>query len=174
MKYKIHVAIVLALIGGLLLSLAFINPYSGNTTLSELVLQLSGSRGEFPLGTSLPELVSLVMRMIPGYVFEIYFGTVLYRHFCTASIYVFSRYPKRLKWYFNELLTTGGIAFLYQSLLLVTVIFIATLRYQLQIDTAGIILLVYHLLLHMLWLYFITLCVNLLAIRLGYSSWQCR
>ena len=43
-----------AVLCGVLLSLAFVNPYSGQVTLSELVLQLSGSRGDLPLGTSLP------------------------------------------------------------------------------------------------------------------------
>jgi hypothetical protein len=170
MKYKVHVAVMLAVFGGILLAIAYVNPYSGKILLSELVLQLSGSRGEFTLGSSLPELISLVMRMIPNYVFEIYFGTALYRHFCTASIYVFSRYPKRLYWYFNEVITIGVTALLYQFVLLVTVVLITVLRYQLQIDGAGIIVFAYHFILHAAWLYSVTLSVNLLAIWVGSSA----
>lgn len=70
-----------AVLCGVLLSLAFVNPYSGQVTLSELVLQLSGSRGDLPLGTSLPELLSFSIKMVPYFLFELYIGVYLYRHF---------------------------------------------------------------------------------------------
>lgn len=170
MKYKVRVALALAVFGGVLTAVAYVNPYSGTIQLSELVLQLSGSRGEFALDFSMPQLVSLMMRMIPSYVFEIYFGTALYRHFCTASTYVFSRYPKRLHWYFGEALSMGITVFLYQIVLLATVVLTTVLRYQLQIDGAGIILLAYHFVLHAAWLFSMTLSVNLLAIWVGSSN----
>lgn len=37
--------ILLAVAGGIFLSIMYVNPYNGSITLSELVLQLSGSRG---------------------------------------------------------------------------------------------------------------------------------
>lgn len=169
MKNKTQLLLVLAIAGGLFLAAGYVNPYDGKILLSELVLQLSGSRGEIPLGVSMPELLSLIMRMLPNCLFEIYFGTVLYRHFCTASIYVFSRYPKRIHWYLKEALALGAIVCLYQIILSGTVIITTSLRYQLRIDESGIILLLYHFLIHTVWVYCITLIMNLIAVKGGSS-----
>ena len=77
---------------GSLLAFSYINPYNGQITLSELILQLSGSRGEFPLGfSSLPELLSFSSKLLPSFLFELYVGTSLYQHFFAASVYIFSR-----------------------------------------------------------------------------------
>lgn len=64
----------MAVLCGALLSLAFVNPHNGQITLAELVLQLSGSRGDLPLGTSLPELLSFSIKMAPYFLFELYIG----------------------------------------------------------------------------------------------------
>lgn len=66
--------ISMAVLCGALLSLAFVNPHNGKITLAELVLQLSGSRGDLPLGTSLPELLSFSIKMAPYFLFELYIG----------------------------------------------------------------------------------------------------
>lgn len=58
----------MAVLCGALLSLAFVNPHNGQITLAELVLQLSGSRGDLPLGTSLPELLSFSIKWHPIFV----------------------------------------------------------------------------------------------------------
>ena len=170
MIYKIGLVLLFGVLGGALLAISFVNPYSGKISLSEFVLQLSGSRGEFALGLSMFELVSLITRMIPIYLFEIYFGTALYRHFCTASIYVFSRYPKRIRWYLHETLSVGAIACLFQIVILATAIFLTIIRFQLQTDWVGIVLLAYHFIIHTAWLYSMTLLVNLLAISIGSSA----
>lgn len=167
MKNKIYMILALGIIFGILTSIGYVNPYSRIISLSELVLQLSGSRGEFALGLSMSELVSLIMRMIPYYIFEIYFGISLYRQFCTASIYVFSRYPKRLHWYFKEISVLAICIYIFQIVLLSTVILITVLRYQLIIDNTGTGLLLYHLILYSTWLLATTLSVNLLAIWIG-------
>lgn len=67
----------MAVLCGALLSLAFVNPHNGKITLAELVLQLSGSRGDLPLGTSLPELLSFSIKMAPYFLFELYIGVKL-------------------------------------------------------------------------------------------------
>lgn len=166
-KYGIRLLCSLAIVWGSLLAFIYVNPYSGIIRFSEAVLQLSGSRGEFALGFSLPELVSFAMRMVPYFVFEAYFGIAFYRHFCTASVYVFSRYPHRIKWYMRELACVGAYACLYQVILLGTVILVTSLRYQLQVDGAGIALLLYHFLIYFIWLYAMTVLINLLAVRFG-------
>jgi hypothetical protein len=159
--------LVLATFGGFLLAMAYVNPYTGTIRLSEFVLQLSGSRGDFALSFSMHELVGFMLRLVPGYVFEIYFGTALYSYFCTASTFVFSRYPNRVRWYFGEILSMAATVYLFQFILLLTALITTGIRYQLQIDTAGIFLFAYHLVIHAMWLYSMALAVNLIAIYHG-------
>ena len=92
MKHKeITFLLLMGFCCGSLLAFTYINPYNGQITLSELILQLSGSRGEFSLGfSSLPELLSFSSKLLPTFLFELYVGTSLYQHFCTASVYIFS------------------------------------------------------------------------------------
>ena len=94
MKRERIALVTIAVLGGCFLSITYVNPYHHTISLAELVLQLSGSRGNIPMGFSMNELLLLTMRMVPDYLMEMYLGTMLYKHFCTASVYVFSRYPK--------------------------------------------------------------------------------
>nr|WP_243126334.1 hypothetical protein [Acetivibrio ethanolgignens] len=161
---------MIAVVSGVYLSVMYINPHNGVTSLSEMILQLSGSRGSFVLGFSYSELASFAMRLFPEFIFELYAGIMLYRHFCTASIYIFSRYPHRVRWYIGEVSYLGGAVCIFNMLLLAVTILTTASRYGLQIDSAGIVLMAYHLLIHSLWMYGMTLSVNLLAIYLGSST----
>lgn len=77
----------MAVLCGALLSLAFVNPHNGQITLAELVLQLSGSRGDLPLGTSLPELLSFSIKMAPYFLFELYIGVYAQQlNFCLLEL----------------------------------------------------------------------------------------
>ena len=101
-KNKIFPVLIAGILSGGILSIVFINPYDGRILVSEAILQLSGSSGAFPLTPAFKDLISFTIRMIPDYMFELYIGIELYRHFCTASVYVFSRTPKRSGWYIRE------------------------------------------------------------------------
>lgn len=169
-RYDKWLVLLMAFLSGIFLGFVYVNPYSGEILLSELTLQLSGSRGEFALGFSVAELISFSMRLLPLYIFELYFGIELYRHFCTASIYVFSRYQKRVRWYLTEAAFMAVNVVLFQALLLMTVIGTTLLRFRLQVDMAGIILLLYHFFIYSIWLYTITLTVNLVAVLIGSSA----
>lgn len=170
MKQYIKLILLIGILGGTFHAFAYINPYSGAIQLSELVLQLSGSRGEFPLGNSLTELLDFSMRMLPGYIFSAFVGTKLYRHFCTASVYVFSRYPHRLTWYSKEVMDVFVSVALFQAIQIGAAIATTIGRYQIIFDGAGIGLLVYHFAIHSLWLFLATLLINLLAIYIGSDS----
>lgn len=168
MKYgKLFLA---AIAGGVYLSFMHINPWGGVITLSEATLQLSGSRGTFALGFSPSELMSFIMCLFPALLFELYAGILLYRHFCTASIYVFSRYPRRVQWYLREAGSLGGMVCMFQLTLLAAVMVVTVIRWDLQIDSGGIALFVYHFLIQSLWTYIMALSVNLLAVYLGSSA----
>lgn len=66
MKHKeITFLLLMGFCCGSLLAFTYINPYNGQITLSELILQLSGSRGEFSLGfSSFPELLSFSSKLL--------------------------------------------------------------------------------------------------------------
>ena len=170
MKNRYRLLFLIAVLGGVYLSVMYINPYSGVAALSEMILQLSGSRGRFALGFSYSDLVDLGMRLFPEFIFELYAGIMLYRHFCTASIYIFSRYPYRVKWYIREAGHLGGAVCIFNLILLAVTIFTSAGRYELQIDSAGIVLMAYHFLIHSLWIYAMALAVNLLAIYFGSNT----
>lgn len=170
MKYRYQLLFLAAIVGGAYLSVVYINPYDGKIMLSEAVLQLSGSRGDLVLGFSASELASFVMCLLPAFIFEAYAGVMLYRHFCTASVYVFSRYPHQVKWYVGEVIRLSGAVWGFNLLLLVTAMLMAAVRYELSIDSAGIVLAGYHLFIYSLWEYMMALFVNLAAIYLGSSA----
>lgn len=170
MKHRYGLLFLTAAAGGAFLSLMYINPYNGVITLSEAILQLSGSRGTFALGFSYSELAAFAMRLFPEFMIELYAGIMLYRHFCTASIYVFSRYPHRVKWYLGEAGRLWGTVCMFNVLLLTAAILTTAIRYELLADSAGILLLTYHFFIHSLWIYVMTLSVNLLAVYFGSST----
>ena len=170
MKANALPALLVSVPGGILLSAAFVNPFGGTITLSELVLQLSGSSGEFRMSFTLPDLFQLIQLLLPGCLFECYYGTVIYSRFCTASVYVFSRFPKRLKWYFTEVLSVLFLTCFYQGLLLGSAVLFTMLRHEVVCDIAGVLLLLYHFAIHAMWVYCMTLAVNFLAVWKGSES----
>lgn len=169
-RYRWQVSLLLGAVSGILLSFLYVNPYGGEISLEELVLQLSGSRGDFALGTHLTEFLDFMIRMLPGYLFELYFGISFYRQFCAASVYVFSRRPERVKWYGGEVLLLLGNAFLFQAVLLGACVLVAACRFQVIDPGSGIRLLGCHLFLHSLWICTMAVLVNLLALSWGSST----
>lgn len=167
MKHRNQIICMTGIVFGIFLSMGYVNPYGGEIKLSELILQLSGSRGEFALGFSITELLELSMRMLPSVVVEAYLGIALYRHFCTASIYIFSRCPNRGEWYWREMLEIGESIVFFQITLLFMVIVTTMFRYEVQFDGGGIGLAFYHILIQSLWMYSITFFINLLALWMG-------
>lgn len=166
-RKEIPVILLMGSCCGVLLAFSYINPYNDQTTLSELILQLSGSRGDFPLGFSLSELLSFNYKLIPCFLFELYIGIDLYRHFCTASVYVFSRIPNRLAWYKGECLAIVFFVLFYQVIMLVSAIAVTCCRYGVIWNYAGWYLLVIHAVIYSLWLFSMTLLINIIAISFG-------
>lgn len=170
MNNRYQTLFLTAVVGGVYLSVMYVNPYYGVITLSEMILQLSGSRGPFALSFSFEELEAFGMRLFPAFIFEVYAGIMLYQHFCTASSYIFSRYPHRVRWYIREASRLGGSVCIFNMLLLAATILTTVSRYTLQPDPAGIVLMVYHLLIQSLWIYIMALLVNLFAVFWGSSA----
>lgn len=148
----------------------FINPYEGNIDLSELILQLSGSAGEFCLGTSLPELIGFMLRMLPNYIIMLVLGINIYRYFCTASVYIFSRCSKRYKWYMKIIFYLFVEVLIYEIIFVATAILITVLRYEVVIDYRGFYVSGYHIFLYTIWNLAWILLINICAIKKGSSN----
>ena len=169
-KYRVINITLMGVLFGICNAFLFVNPYQGQTTLTELILQLSGSRGELALGHSITELLNLSMRLFPTFIFELYIGTELYHYFCTASVYIFSRIEKRLKWYRHEIFAVTLLSFAYEIVYLISSFSTTALRYQVDVNLAGVLVCIYHFLLYSFWTCSVTILINLLAIYFGSNS----
>lgn len=134
-----------------------------NIVLSNIILYCSLSLDEvLPI-----YLINITLDMMPFFLFQMLFGTLLYRHFCVASIYYFSRCTAKVPWFLRETGKLLLLAAIYSTVIPVIVIGIASIRNHLIIDEAGIFLFFYLIILQSLWLFILTLIENLSAIKLG-------
>ena len=169
-KNKIFPVLIAGILSGGILSIVFINPYDGRILVSEAILQLSGSSGAFPLTPAFKDLISFTIRMIPDYMFELYIGIELYRHFCTASVYVFSRTPNRSRWYIREVIEVAVAVFGYQIIKMFAAMSVTFLHYQIEPDHFGFFLLVFHIIVYSLWVFTVSLLINLISIKYGSNN----
>jgi hypothetical protein len=165
MKYRdMWTAIIIAIFFGVFLALEYTGNYIGVFKLSNLIPQLSGSKGFRPSWT---EMVSLALRFLPGNVLLNFLGIKIYRHFCTASVYVFTRYTKKVRWYLREIIAVAVTCLFFLIVLVASVIAFILIRYDLKFDMAGLQLSLYHIAIHALWLFSMTLLVNIFFILGG-------
>lgn len=109
-------------------------------------------------------IVEITYWFIPLLLFQILYGTCIYRHFCCASIYFFSRCCNRIEWFLKEVLLLYLAAVLYLMILVASGFFAALLFGPVKMDGLSWILLGYYLLIHSLFLLITTLLINLLSI----------
>lgn len=121
--------------------------------------------GDFQIGFAGMHL--FLLRYVPHMIFQVLWGTYLYKHFCTASVYFFSRIQDRGKWYFKEAGKLLGYTFLYQASLIVSCVAVSAIEKQIVVDDVGIMLMLYYWLLQSLWTFLVTLLINILAICFG-------
>ena len=155
---------------GVLLSFSKISPYSGQITLQELVFQLSGSQGKFVMGFHYSAMVAFGFLLLPFLLYQFYGGIQLYRQFCVASVYVFSRTTNRMKWYFTELWELCKGLLVLQVFLQGSTLLVSALRWDVVWTSEGWTLLGIHVLLFTLWTFAMALGVNLLALLWGSST----
>jgi len=161
-----------ALLGGcagIYYAFLYINPYGGKIGLSELILQLSGNRADFPPGFYAGGLLNLMMVLLPVYVCSAYAGVELYRHYCTASVFIFSRIEKRLSWYIPCVLKILCYAILFEVTAVITAAGISLIRHTVTMDSGSLYLCLMHILIHGLYLFILAMLVNFAAIRFGSS-----
>lgn len=167
LRNDVLTAALMGLFSGVLSAALFISPYSGSISLSELVLQLSGSRGTFELNPTLSEIMEMYTRFIPMFFFEIYAGTVMYRSFCTASVYVFARNPSRARWYWWEAAHVLLLSSLFTAVSLISAVLYSAVQYDVSVNVPGVYLGVFHFVLFAIWTFTVTIALNLLSVLFG-------
>jgi hypothetical protein len=110
-------------------------------------------------------MIMLTLDMMAFFLFQVMFGVKIYRHFCTASIYYFSRCPYRIRWFIREAASLGVLAFIYSSVLLATEMVVAGRVMDIQWDKEFWALVVYEAVAFTLWLLLTTLAINVVAMR---------
>lgn len=101
--------------------------------------------------------------------FQIIFGTYIYKHFCTASVYYFSRMNNRISWFIRENIKLCLICFMYISIITGICCLAGGAFNNFRFDKNVLIILCYHLCIQSLWLFATTLLVNVLSILFGSS-----
>lgn len=152
----------LAVLCGVLQSPYFLS-IPGRLLFSDILLQLGFGHMEFELSS----LVDLSLRLLPFLLFQIYFGSFLFRRFCSASAYFFSRCNHRTRWFLKQSALLYGyvVCFLLATTLAATAVGVFTR--QLVFDAPSALLFGSYLLTHSLWLFLTTLGVNIVAVKLG-------
>lgn len=154
---------------GITLSWKYINPYDGSYTVSEALLQLSGARGEFALGPWIDELLEFSFRMIPSFIFQIIAGTYIFKHYSTASVYIFSRISNRAMWCCREIITVIIFSFIYQCIFIASAMLFSAFRFTIIYDPKSTLLLIYHIMLWSMWTASMAIAINMLSISLRSS-----
>lgn len=112
-------------------------------------------------------LILLFRWYFPIILFQIIWGTYIYRHFCSASVYYFSRCNNRVKWFLKEIVYLYIYAILYLLSSLVISALVILFCGNLTLDSSAFLLALYYLILHSLWLFIITVLINVLSITIG-------
>ena len=94
MKQNIYL-LAAAVVLGLWLSVTFIHPDPAGYTITQSILQLSGSRGIFSLEVTLTVLLQFAQRLVPCLVFQAFVGIRCTRTIIFTGRYVLLSHPHR-------------------------------------------------------------------------------
>lgn len=136
----------------------------GNKMLfSELIFISSFYKPDF----FMPVAIDMFLDYIPFFIMQILFGTYLYRHFCSGSIYYFSRCKSRVRWFLEEAVKLYGYIILYILAMLLSRIIFCELSFGINYNPGSLNLFIDFFVIYSLWLFITTLLINLIAIGIG-------
>lgn len=113
----------------------------------------------------LSAITNIPYRFMPYIFFQIFFGVYIYKHFCTASIYYFSRNTKRTLWYIKQLGQVMLYCVLYLLILQLSAILSGICVTHVVYDVGMWKNLIYYLVIYSLYLFASTVMINILSIR---------
>lgn len=112
-------------------------------------------------------LLEMGLMMVPYILFQIFFGTYIYRHYCSASVYFFSRQTRKKRWFLKEAAKMYAHSWIFVALILLFTVVAAGLKSGLIFRQEQISLLFCYLIIHSMWLFLLSLAINLLSIQFG-------
>lgn len=112
-------------------------------------------------------IMDMIMELIPIFLFQILYGTYIYRHFCSASVFYFTRCTNRCKWFLKESIKLYGYIILYLCTLVLSSTFFCTINFGVEFDEGSIHLLCYFLIIFSIWYYITAIIINIIAIMIG-------
>lgn len=162
---KYYRAVGFGILWGIVQNFVFF--YKGEeVSLSRVIWQLN-----FPgMSFSVLQLVDMVLGMFPFFVFQILYGTFLYRRFCTASVFYFSRCTNRVRWFLKETLGLYLVSVVYFAVIVVTRVGLQLCNSSVVVDRMSVVLTVYSVAASSLWGYLTAVIMNLVAIKKGSST----
>ena len=163
MKYYIRFLLCAALCG-----IMFFATRSGENNMvyaSDIIISLGFGTVEcFP-----PYFINFVYYFTPILIFQILYGTYIYRHFCSAFIYYFSRTENKIKWYIKQAFELFFLSLLYVILLLSSSIASASIFNDVVFCKTNIVLVFYFLVIYVLFVFATTNLINILSIAFSGS-----
>lgn len=113
------------------------------------------------------KVVVVVFGLLEVTVFNILFGTFIYRDFYDESIYIFTRYKSRWQWHKDKLIQLGGYCALYTALMVMIVFCLCLNCSAFRVDREAVRVLFLSFILLFLFSYWNTLVINYLSVCLG-------
>lgn len=117
-----------------------------------------------------PYIIDMTLMFFPYLIFQILFGTYIYQHFCSASVYYFSRCSNRVAWLLKEVLRLYSYVLIYLGCLIGGGLIVAGITHAITFDLESFILFFYYLLIYSLYLYLTVVLINILAIIFNSST----
>ncbi|HBZ53210.1 MAG TPA: hypothetical protein DEO82_05500 [Eubacterium sp.] len=109
-------------------------------------------------------LYDLIMINIPYIVFHIFFGTYIYRRFCSASIYFFVRNVNRVKWFLSEIFKLYIYAVMYCLFYVMGNCFLPVFSFRYGVRSGLLFEVIMYVVITSLYLLVTALAINVLAV----------
>lgn len=136
--------------------------YNNTMYLSEMIIK----NGLCEVSMNVSSIITnATEKLLPVFLFELLYGTLIYRSFCNVSVYYFSRQYNRTTWFCRKCVRLYLVCLVYEAAKVVISCTIACSAGLLQFDSAGILLCLYKIFSWSLWIFAMALGVNLIAIR---------
>lgn len=119
------------------------------------------------VGCSFSDAYQAFFWFIPLILFQIFYGTYIYRHFSSAGIYFFSRNINRTAWFLAEAMRLYVFSLAYSAITALSGILAAAFLGSVSFDGAVVIVTVYYLAIYSLYLFAVTLGINVLSVLMG-------
>ena len=91
-------------------------------------------------------------------------GIGIYKHFCSASVYYFTRIKRRWTWWVKECMSLLGKVIILEIIYVVVTNLIAYFTSDYYVNKAGLVLCIYFLLIFSLWTFIVTCTINVVSI----------